>query len=319
MTWVKIDDKAPSHPKLIAAGAEAAWLWLCGLCYCNSYQTDGIIPQGALRALNPGAGWDLRKLKKLAEKLVDAGLWEHIDDTATTSERPYNVKNYAEYQQAATKLATEERRSANKSRASDWRERQRFSQKEPPSQRYASAEQPTANASPVPARPDQTFKTDNISRLEPLSNGSSDEVVRLLKAGYKQRYEQRTGDAWMAHNANDKKIREVAFYVRNAPGEPADIVNEILDGLFANEKAAVERWPWGWLAMDPGKYRGGTRGDAKVSALRAEYERALAELTAAGESGRADLDELIAAKCRAYDEMRRADRERNAIAYRAAQ
>lgn len=273
MTWVKIDDKAPSHPKLIAAGAEASWLWLCGLCYCNSYQTDGVIPQGALRALNPGAGWDLRKLKKLAEKLVNVGLWEHCDDTPTTSERPYNVKNYAEYQQAATKLATEERRSANKSRASDWRERQRFSQKEPPSQRYASAEQPTANASPVPARPDQyqiREEREERDARAPLDSRSSAEQVRgLLIRGYSQRYEKHANDAWVV-GSNDPHIRQVTAYVLAAEGEPQAIVDELLDGYFRDEKRRAARWPWRWLAEDPGRHRP-DQAAAKAAAERKRF------------------------------------------------
>ena len=73
MTWLKIDDNVPHHKKMLAAGPAAAWLWLCGVAYCQRHKTDGHIPLEALPWL--GA----LKPAPLAAVLVRVGLW-HADE-----------------------------------------------------------------------------------------------------------------------------------------------------------------------------------------------------------------------------------------------
>ena len=89
MAWLKIDDNAPHHHKMLAAGDVACWLWLCGLAYCQRHMSDGLIPQGAIRFLGC-AGW-----KQAVAKLVDAGLWE--------DELPlgYRVHNFLKWNDSA--------------------------------------------------------------------------------------------------------------------------------------------------------------------------------------------------------------------------
>lgn len=70
MTWVKLDDSFPNHPKVLAAGENAAWLYVCGLCYCSQHLTDGFIPAAALSRLTSLSG-----VRKLAQRLVEVGLW----------------------------------------------------------------------------------------------------------------------------------------------------------------------------------------------------------------------------------------------------
>lgn len=70
MSWAKIDDRANEHPKLLEAGAAAAWLWVCGLMYCNRQsKKTGRIPKVALPLLYPRLG------TREAKKLVQVGLW----------------------------------------------------------------------------------------------------------------------------------------------------------------------------------------------------------------------------------------------------
>lgn len=71
MVWIRIDDQIAHHPKFMAAGPVAAWLWVCGNGYCNKYLTDGFIPEAALPTL--GA---VTNAGKWADKLVEAGLWK---------------------------------------------------------------------------------------------------------------------------------------------------------------------------------------------------------------------------------------------------
>jgi len=71
MAWLRIDDRARTHPKIIKAGSSAAWLWFCGLSYCREHLTDGKIDKKAIKILTS----DLTFPQKFAKKLVEVGLW----------------------------------------------------------------------------------------------------------------------------------------------------------------------------------------------------------------------------------------------------
>lgn len=87
MSWVRIDDVAPAHPKILAAGAEAAWFWVCGSAWANKQkESNGFIPEAALPILYPA-----KSPKKIADKLVACGLWERVDGG-------YQIHDYNEYQ-----------------------------------------------------------------------------------------------------------------------------------------------------------------------------------------------------------------------------
>lgn len=75
MAWIKIDDQFSDHPKVIAAGPLAAWLYICGLTYCGRYLTDGLIPQRQLRKLA-----DVDNAEELAARLIEVGLWDEVED-----------------------------------------------------------------------------------------------------------------------------------------------------------------------------------------------------------------------------------------------
>jgi hypothetical protein len=73
MAWAKIDDQFADHPKVIAAGPLAGWLYVCGLTYCARLLTDGFIPTGQVRKLA-----DLDRAMDLAHTLVEVGMWEEV-------------------------------------------------------------------------------------------------------------------------------------------------------------------------------------------------------------------------------------------------
>lgn len=71
MTWTKFDDGFPRHPKVLAAGEEAASLFMWVLVWCNGQLTDGAIPAAALARIT-----ERPNALDLAARLVESGLWE---------------------------------------------------------------------------------------------------------------------------------------------------------------------------------------------------------------------------------------------------
>lgn len=48
MTWVRLDDALPRHPKIVALPVATRWAFIEALCYCGSYLTDGYLPAGVI-------------------------------------------------------------------------------------------------------------------------------------------------------------------------------------------------------------------------------------------------------------------------------
>ena len=85
MAWIKIDDQFRNHPKVLAAGPLASWLYVCSLTFAGQYLTDGHIPSTMLGML---AAVD--NAQELADRLVDVGLWEEV-------EGGYQIHDFTEY------------------------------------------------------------------------------------------------------------------------------------------------------------------------------------------------------------------------------
>lgn len=74
MAWVLIDDNFPLHPKVMDAGPVAAYLFVCGVCYCRRFHTGGFIPKRAIATLGVSTN-----PKRMIVALVAAGLWKEAD------------------------------------------------------------------------------------------------------------------------------------------------------------------------------------------------------------------------------------------------
>jgi hypothetical protein len=108
MGWVRIDDNAPQHIKMLTAGPHACWLWVCGLAYCQRQKTNGFIPSVALPTLGVGA-W-----KKYAGVLVSAGLWHKVEEG-------YQIHDYLDWNASAEER--EEKAQALRERVNKHRDR----------------------------------------------------------------------------------------------------------------------------------------------------------------------------------------------------
>lgn len=109
MTWVRIDDGAVHHEKLLAAGPDAVTLWLAGLCYANRLTTDGVLARGTLLALYPSETLPPARVRKAAARLVEVGLWEELGPADG-----WRIRNYERYQREAMSATRDRRREADK-------------------------------------------------------------------------------------------------------------------------------------------------------------------------------------------------------------
>ncbi len=106
MQWLRFDAAVASHPKLIRAGAEAAWLWVAGIGHCNMHATDGRIAKDMVALLYPPLGGSATAC---ATRLVEVGLWHDCDAY-------YLVHDYEDYQADATKAEIDWRREYEQER-----------------------------------------------------------------------------------------------------------------------------------------------------------------------------------------------------------
>lgn len=98
----RVDDSAPEHPKLRAAGLAAAGLWAMAGAYSTgpTQLTDGWVPDYWV-ATWPGG-------KRQAARLIKVGLWSAEDRNGIPG---YAFHDWADYQRAAAKLKDDRRKA----------------------------------------------------------------------------------------------------------------------------------------------------------------------------------------------------------------
>jgi hypothetical protein len=92
MPWVKLDDKLHGHPKASKAGLEALGLHVLAMSHCGAYGQDGHVAPEFVQEKGGAKGL------KLAERLVESGLWETNGDG-------WLIHDWHEYNPSADDLA----------------------------------------------------------------------------------------------------------------------------------------------------------------------------------------------------------------------
>ena len=101
----------PDHEKIVRAGGDAAWLWICGLAYARRQHNDGVIPEGQVTRLS-----DRKQPRRLAQILVRERLWHGTGHDCPRCPVPmpgsYVIHDYADWQQLAVEEAADEEAEA---------------------------------------------------------------------------------------------------------------------------------------------------------------------------------------------------------------
>lgn len=109
MTWVKIDDRLPEHPKVIGLSDKAFRLYVTSICFASTNKTDGEIPPAAISRMGG--------TPKLAAELVAAVLWD------STSRGGWVVHDYLKYnraKEAIDELSDKRSKAGSKGLANRW-------------------------------------------------------------------------------------------------------------------------------------------------------------------------------------------------------
>jgi hypothetical protein len=148
MSWLKIDDGFADHPKIMAVGVQAAWLHVCGLCYCARYLTDGFIPAAQVKKLA-----DVDEVTALVTALVTAKLWHE-------SQGGYQINDYLEYNPAAEKVKEERAKTAK--RQANFKNKGKNSQEDGNNGVSNAVSNAVTNASPVPVPVPHTYSKEYV-------------------------------------------------------------------------------------------------------------------------------------------------------------
>lgn len=284
MSWGRVDDNMPEHPKWVAleeehgarVWADAMALWLCVSCYANRNDTDGAIRASVLKRLCPLSE---RAAMRAAEAMVSVELLDRIDGG-------FRIHNFLEYNDSAERKRLKRAADAARKRPvgvdSDTDSARNPNGDESESSRtdpgiqalpYARDRAPAPASRPVPSHPipDRSGEADPglVARapvsaprrsrstskretpLEPVETAR-----RLVMRGYGERFELALGEPWMGASAVAQAIDTIAAWcvaaARGGALEP--VVDRLLDGAFASERLRENRWPLRWVAEDPGRY-----------------------------------------------------------------
>ena len=112
MSWANLDDGFADHPKVIDLPDAAFRLHVCAMCWCSRRLTDGLVRSRELRILGAMLEGcpDDQRLQELAQKLVDARLWDPCEEG-------WRLHDWLKHNESAQKVI--ERREAAKQRMAE--------------------------------------------------------------------------------------------------------------------------------------------------------------------------------------------------------
>lgn len=125
MTWIKLEDTWPMHPKVQSVEPASRLLYIVAICHCSQHLTDGDIAPSSMPLLLFSAGAD----QAHADELVTAGLFD-------LTESGYRVHNYTERQRSKSSVQEQrvkDRERKARSRAKKSQESQQESRRDTPS------------------------------------------------------------------------------------------------------------------------------------------------------------------------------------------
>jgi hypothetical protein len=235
------------HPKFLMISEEATALWIRALAYTNGSKTDGFVPSAALCLLSRS-----KRSTNVARELVAVGLWETVDGG-------WMFHDWSEYQPSRESVIASRGAAAERAQRSRERRAARHGDGAPHVTSdvtpHVTRDVRGACASPDPTRPDPTRPESesappNVVEFDAALRRRA-EVRGYLVRAYQVRYEREARDAWMGLPRAGQHVDEVLAWVL-AQAEPFDAIDRLMDAVFETPRFRGRRWPWAWIAEDPG-------------------------------------------------------------------
>lgn len=175
MAWAKLDDSFFRHRKARAAGKDGRALFVASLCWCGAQLSNGHIGTADLQLLAAEA--EVRGTAT-ARRLVDAGLWEEVDDG-------WVVHDYLDWNLPAEAELEKRRARAEAGRKGGLKSRPPGSKREPPTEASGEAiasanEKQNGTPSPSPS-PSLTGESPLVSSsVTDARRGRVEEAIKAL-------------------------------------------------------------------------------------------------------------------------------------------
>lgn len=96
MTWIKLDDKTPRHPKIAGLTDRAFRAWIASMCYASEFLTDGVLPPAFISTVR----------ERVRTELIAAGLWCVGDDASVS------IHDYLDHQRDKASVRQQRDRNA---------------------------------------------------------------------------------------------------------------------------------------------------------------------------------------------------------------
>ena len=148
--WVRVDTRFTTHPKVLDIGPLGEALWLRGLCYAGEHLTDGFVPRSYIKRMGD------MKATAIADRLVEAGLWDAAEDG-------YQIHEYLEWQRSrdeAVEISSKRSESGRKgglqkasNRLANCQNEAKQVASKPPSKRLADTDTDTDTDTEIPPLP----------------------------------------------------------------------------------------------------------------------------------------------------------------------
>lgn len=240
-----VDDHFHDHPKRRKAGLEAIGLWTSAGSWCQDNLTDGFVPAYVAQR------WAGRRLKVLADRLVDAGLWTaSVNGDGEQGWLFHDWSGDDGWQESAEYVKG--RRKANAARQRRFRQRSGHEETPPPegapsgdsnALRNASRNGATNGVSNAPhARASSPHLTSPINPLLTLAGRLTEVGARELAAGLPKP----VVDEWqgIAGPGVDLETEARAYLARHGDTTPNDPRGAWLGWLrTARERHAADHSP----------------------------------------------------------------------------
>lgn len=232
MSWFRVDDSFPAHPKLeaLGSGAEHAYavaMWTLMGADSSARGTDGAVSRARLGRVLP---WPARVLDRASADLVRVGLWIATEDG-------WQFHDWTHYQ--PTKEQREKERAATRERQRAWKEKRRVGNAsgnavtDAVSNTVSDGVDNTAPSRPVPSRPNGGEAPPPPDPTEPEETTLRDRVVRRWGATF-----EAVRGALPARD--DRSAREVVTWLRANAANVGKPESAILDAVLE----AYWREPW---------------------------------------------------------------------------